>query len=86
MIAKESVKKRIEDPDKSITYAEFSYMLIQGYDFVHLFQNNGVNIQLGGSDQRGNVMTGMEIIRKKLDKEAFCLTIPLITDASGKKF
>jgi tyrosyl-tRNA synthetase len=46
MIAKESVKKRIEDPDKSITYAEFSYMLIQGYDFVHLFQNNGVNIQL----------------------------------------
>ncbi len=86
MIAKESVKKRIEDPDKSITYAEFSYMLIQGYDFVHLFQNNGVNIQLGWSDQRGNVMTGMEIIRKKLDKEAFCLTIPLVTDASGKKF
>lgn len=86
MIAKESVKKRIEDPDKSITYAEFSYMLIQGYDFVHLFENNGVNIQLGWSDQRGNVTTGMEIIRKKLDKEAFCLTIPLITDASGKKF
>lgn len=86
MIAKESVKKRIEDPDKSITYAEFSYMLIQGYDFVHLFQNNDVNIQLGWSDQRGNVMTGMEIIRKKLDKEAFCLTIPLVTDASGKKF
>lgn len=86
MIAKESVKKRIEDPDKSITYAEFSYMLIQGYDFVHLFENNKVNIQLGGSDQRGNVTTGMEIIRKKLDKEAFCLTIPLITDASGKKF
>jgi tyrosyl-tRNA synthetase len=86
MIAKESVKKRIEDPDKSITYAEFSYMLIQGYDFVHLFDNNQVNIQLGWSDQRGNVTTGMEIIRKKYDKEAFCLTIPLITDASGKKY
>lgn len=86
MIGKESVKKRVEDPDKSITYAEFSYMLIQGYDFVHLFQNNGVKIQLGWSDQRGNVTTGMEIIRKKLNEEAFCLTIPLITDASGKKF
>ncbi|EKD25191.1 MAG: hypothetical protein ACD_80C00109G0011 [uncultured bacterium (gcode 4)] len=86
MIAKESVKKRIEDPDKSITYAEFSYMLIQGYDFVHLYQNEGVKIQLWWSDQRWNVTTGMEIIRKKLDQEAFCLTIPLITDASGKKF
>ncbi len=86
MIAKESVKKRIEDPEKSITYAEFSYMLIQGYDFLYQFENYGVNIQLGGSDQRWNVTTGMEIIRKKLDKEAFCLTIPLITDASGAKY
>ncbi len=86
MIAKESVKKRIEDPDKSITYAEFSYMLIQGYDFLHLFQHHGVNIQLGWSDQRWNVTTGMELIRKKLDKEAYCLTIPLITDASGAKY
>lgn len=86
MIAKESVKKRIEDPDKSITYAEFSYMLIQGYDFLYQFENYGVNIQLWGSDQRGNVTTGMEIIRKKLDKEAFCLTIPLITDASWAKY
>lgn len=86
MIAKESVKKRIEDPDKSITYAEFSYMLIQGYDFVHLFDNHNVNIQLGWSDQRWNVTTWMEIIRKKYDKEAFCLTIPLVTDASGKKY
>lgn len=86
MIAKESVKKRIEDPDKSITYAEFSYMLIQGYDFVHLFDSNGVNIQLWWSDQRWNVTTWMEIIRKKYDKEAYCLTIPLITDASGKKY
>ena len=86
MIAKESVKKRIEDPDKSITYAEFSYMLIQWYDFVHLFDTHDVNIQLGGSDQWWNVTTGMEIIRKKYDKEAFCLTIPLVTDASGKKY
>jgi tyrosyl-tRNA synthetase len=82
MIAKESVKKRIEDPALSITYAEFSYMLIQGYDFLHLFEKHGVKLQLGGSDQRGNVTTGMEIIRKKLDQEAFALTIPLITDSS----
>ena len=86
MMAKESVKKRIEDPDKSITYAEFSYMLIQWYDFLHLFENHGVNIQLWWSDQRGNVTTGMEIIRKKLDKEVFCLTIPLVTDASWAKY
>ncbi len=86
MIAKESVKKRIEDPDKSITYAEFSYMLIQWYDFLYQFENNGVTIQLWWSDQWGNVTTGMEIIRKKTDKEVFCLTIPLITDASWAKY
>ncbi|MCX6822569.1 MAG: tyrosine--tRNA ligase [candidate division SR1 bacterium] len=86
MIAKESVKKRITDPDKSITYAEFSYMLIQGYDFSYLYKNKGVKLQLGGSDQRGNVTTGIEIIRKKYDQEAYGVTIPLITDASGKKF
>ena len=86
MIAKESVKKRIEDPDKSITYAEFSYMLIQGYDFVHLFDKHDVKIQLGWSDQWWNVTTWMEIIRKKYDKESFCLTIPLVTDASWKKY
>lgn len=82
MTSKESIKKRIDDPDKSITYAEFSYMLIQGYDFLYQFENYGVNIQLGGSDQWGNVTTGIELIRKKLDKEAYCLTVPIITDAS----
>ena len=86
MIAKESVKKRITDPDKSISYAEFSYMLIQAYDFEYLFHNEGVKLQLGWSDQRGNVTTGIELIRKKHDKEAYALTIPLITDATGKKF
>jgi tyrosyl-tRNA synthetase len=86
MSAKESVKKRLVDPDKSISYTEFSYMLIQGYDFCKLYQDHGVNLQLGGSDQRGNVTTGIEITRKKLDAEVFGLTIPLITDASGKKF
>ncbi len=86
MAAKESVKKRLTDPDKSISYAEFSYMLIQGYDFAYLYQHHGVQFQLGWSDQRGNVTTGIELIRKKYDKEAYGLTIPLITDATGKKF
>ncbi len=86
MTSKESIKKRIDDPDKSITYAEFSYMLIQGYDFLYQFENYGVNIQLGGSDQWGNVTTGIELIRKKLDKEAYCLTVPIITDASWTKY
>lgn len=86
MIAKESVKKRIEDPDKSITYAEFSYMLIQWFDFLTLFEKEGVKLQLGGSDQRGNVTTGMELIGKKLWQEAYCMTIPLVTDANGEKY
>ncbi|HCB51173.1 TPA: tyrosine--tRNA ligase [Patescibacteria group bacterium] len=86
MAAKESVKKRLTDPDKSISYTEFSYMLIQGYDFCKLYQDKGVKLQLGGSDQWGNVTTGIEITRKKLDAEVYGLTIPLITDASGKKF
>lgn len=86
MMTKETVKKRIEDPDKSISYTEFSYMLIQGYDFVHLFENKGVKLQISGSDQRGNCVTGTELIRKKLDKEAYVFTSPLILDANGKKF
>jgi len=86
MIAKESIKKRIDDPEQCITYAEFSYMLIQWFDFFTLFTKNGVKMQLGGSDQRGNVTTGMELIRKKLDKETYCMTIPLVTDASGAKY
>lgn len=86
MAAKESVKKRLTDPDKSISYAEFSYMLIQGYDFAYLYKNKWVKLQLGWSDQRWNVTTGIEIIRKKYDEEAYGLTIPLITDSTGKKF
>lgn len=86
MMAKESIKKRIEDPDQSITYAEFSYMLIQGFDFFTLFTTYGVKLQLWWSDQRWNVTTGMELIGKKLWKEAYCMTIPLITDANGMKY
>ena len=86
MTAKESIKKRIEDPDQSITYAEFSYMLIQWFDFLTLFDTHGVKLQLWWSDQRWNVTTGMELIGKKLWKEAYCMTIPLVTDASGAKY
>lgn len=86
MAAKESVKKRLVDEDKSITYTEFSYMLIQGYDFVKLCQDEKVRLQLWGSDQWGNITTGIEIARKKLNEEIYGLTLPIITDSTGKKF
>ncbi len=88
MLSKESVKKRMENPDSGITYTEFSYMLLQGNDFVHLYENNGVKLQIGGSDQRGNMVTGTEMLRKKTEGEAesFVMTIPLMMDSSGKKF
>ena len=65
MLSKESVKKRMENPESGISYTEFSYMLLQGNDFVHLYENNGVKLQIGGSDQRGNMVTGTEMLRKK---------------------
>jgi tyrosyl-tRNA synthetase len=88
MLSKESIKKRIENPELSITYTEFSYMLLQGYDFLHLFENDGVKLQIGGSDQWGNMVTGTEMIRKKLgnDQECYVMTIPLMVDSTGKKF
>lgn len=88
MLSKESVKKRIEDPEMSITYTEFSYMLLQGYDFLTLYEKHKVKLQIGWSDQRGNMVTGTEMIRKKLwgEAESFVMTFPLITDSTGKKF
>ncbi len=65
MLTKESIKKRIENPELSLTFTEFSYMLIQGYDFLYLNENQNVKLQIGGSDQRGNMVTGTEMIRKK---------------------
>ena len=86
MISKDTVKKRIEDTDKSISYTEFSYMLLQGFDYYYLHKNKGVNLQMWGQDQWGNLVTGIELIRKKTDDEVYCFTWPLITDATGKKF
>lgn len=86
MMSKDTVKTRIEDPTKSISYTEFSYMLLQGFDYYYLHKNMGVNLQMGWQDQWGNLVTGIELIRKKTEDETYCFTWPLITDATGKKF
>ncbi len=83
MTAKDSVKKRL---DTGMSFTEFSYQLVQGYDFLHLYQNHGITLQMGGSDQWGNITTGTELIRRKAGGEAFALTSPLITKADGGKF
>ncbi len=83
MTAKDSVKKRL---DSGMSFTEFSYQLVQGYDFLHLYQYHGVNLQMGGSDQWGNITTGTELIRRKAGGEAYALTTPLITKADGGKF
>lgn len=88
MLSKESVKKRLENTESGISYTEFSYMLLQGNDFVHLYENEGVKLQIWGSDQRGNMVTWTEMLRKKTEggAESYVMTIPLMMDASGKKF
>jgi tyrosyl-tRNA synthetase len=83
MVSKDSVKNRWEN---GISYTEFSYQLLQAYDFYHLFTNLDCRLQIGGSDQWGNITSGTELIRRKAGKEAFALTCPLLTRADGKKF
>lgn len=85
MMAKDSVKRRLEDGN-GLSFTEFSYQLIQGYDFYHLWKNENCTIQLGGSDQWGNIVTGTELIRRMGGGSAFALTVPLITKADGSKF
>ena len=89
MMAKDSVKKRISAESKSgMSFTEFSYQLVQGYDFLHLYQAENCKLQMGGADQWGNITTGTELIRRKMGHEskAFALTCPLITKADGGKF
>lgn len=87
MMAKDSVKKRLSSESSSgMSFTEFTYQLVQGYDFYWLFENMGCKLQMGGSDQWGNITTGTELIRRKCSGEAFALTIPLITKADGGKF
>lgn len=85
MMAKDSVKKRMES-GSGISFTEFSYQLVQGYDFCWLYEHKNVRLQMGGSDQWGNIVTGTELIRRKLGGEAFALTCPLITKSDGGKF
>ncbi len=83
MLDKDIIRRRLET---GITYAEFSYMLLQGFDFVHLFQEKKCLMQVAGSDQWGNITTGVDLIKKMLDGQAYAFTMPLILDATGKKF
>ena len=88
MMAKDSVKKRFNGEGDGMSFTEFTYQLLQGYDFLHLYQAEGCKFQLGGADQWGNITTGTELIRRKLgsEAEAFAITCPLITKADGTKF
>ncbi len=83
MLDKDIIRRRL---DTGITFAEFSYMLLQGYDFLHLYEEKNCIMQVEGSDQWGNITTGIDLIRKKLDKQAYAFTMPLILDSTGKKF
>ncbi len=87
MMAKDSVKKRLgEDSKTGMSFTEFTYQLVQGYDFLHLYKTAGCKLQMGGSDQWGNIVTGTELVRRIEGGEAFAMTCPLITKADGSKF
>ena len=86
MIQRDSVKSRLDRDDQGISYTEFSYMLLQAVDYAELAERHQCSIQIGGSDQWGNIISGMDLVRRKLGHEAFALTVPLITKADGTKF
>lgn len=85
MLAKDSVRARLEEREQGISYTEFSYQLIQAFDFLHLFETHDCRLQIGGSDQWGNITAGTDLIRRRLGTSAFGLTFPLVTDAAGNK-
>ena len=86
MVSKESVRARMEDRDVGISYTEFSYMILQALDFHHLCETQDCELQIGGSDQWGNITAGIDLIHRKLNRQAYGLTLPLITNADGTKF
>ncbi len=87
MMAKDSVKKRLDsDTGQGMSFTEFSYQLVQGTDFLYLYNTYGCKLQMGGSDQWGNIVTGTELIRRKTGGEAYAMTCPLITKSDGQKF
>ena len=86
MIMRDSVKSRLEEREQGISYTEFSYMILQAYDFVYLFRTMGCTVQLGGADQWGNIVSGIDLIRRMEQGEAYGITNPLVTKADGGKF
>lgn len=86
LIKRDLIKRRLDTPDESISFTEFTYSLLQAYDFWELNQRHGCDLQIGASDQWTNILSGVDLIRKREGKEVFALAIPLITDASGRKF
>ena len=86
MMQKDSVKSRLQGAEAGISYTEFSYMILQGYDFLHLNREKNCTLQIGGSDQWGNMTAGMDLIRRCTDSHGYCLTVPLITKSDGSKF
>ena len=86
MLAKESVKKRLEASDGALTFTEFSYQILQGNDFLHLYDNYGCVLEIGGADQWGNITAGTDLVRRMRHKTAYGLTFPLLLDSTGKKF
>ncbi len=86
LIKRDIIKKRLDTPDESISYTEFTYSLLQGFDYQVLHEKYGIDLQIGGSDQWTNILSGVELIRKRLSKQVFALGMPLVTDSAGKKF
>ena len=86
MLAKESVRQRIEDREHGMSFTEFSYSLLQAYDFLHLHDQLGCKLQVGGSDQWGNIVAGIDLVRRTRDHSVYGLTFPLVTKSDGSKF
>lgn len=86
LVKRDIIKKRLDAPDESISYTEFTYALLQGYDYMTLYQKYGCDLQIGATDQWTNILSGVDLIHKKLGKDVYAFTVPLITDAAGKKF
>lgn len=86
LIKRDLIKKRLDDPKESISYTEFTYSLLQGYDYLTLYQEYGCDLQFGAADQWTNILSGVDLIHKKLGKDVYAFTMPLITDSTGKKF
>ncbi|MCX6786743.1 MAG: tyrosine--tRNA ligase [Candidatus Kaiserbacteria bacterium] len=86
LIKRDIIKKRLETPDENISYTEFTYALLQGYDYLILNEKYGVDLQIGGSDQWTNILSGVDLVRKRVRKQVYAFSMPLVTDSTGKKF